>query len=298
MSKPFHKKMTSYAPMYVYATEMVSKYYSLLDMKDKRVLSIVGSGDQIINAYFLGATEVVGFDINKRSFFMLEIKVSAILNLTRDEFIEFFGYDMNNGTFNFDLYNKLRNSLSLSTKRFFDKLYQEFNYHGRQLVKSDYFRQRSMIKSSAIDINIYLKNNRNYIRCRGIMQSKELKFLELDVNDILLNKNLIGKFDIINLSNVLNYLTGNTKEDDVLGALIKVTKNVSWRVKQGGLFFYYSYSSSLYNSVKRKMSPSASRLEIIEKIAKNNNLKVVIKKFKGVNSNTLDRVNIFKVGVG
>lgn len=295
MNKPYHKKMTSQSPMYIYATERVSKYYSLLSMKNKRVLSIVGSGDQVINAYFFGAKEVVGFDINKRSFFILDIKVSALLNFTREEFIKFFGSSMNNGTLDFNLYNKLKGGLSINTKKFFDKLYEEFNYNGRKLIKSDYFRQRSMIKSSVIDINIYLKSNRDYIKCRNIMQNKKLQFLVLDINDILISKKLIGKFDIVNLSNVLNYLTGNTEVKDVLDVLIRITKNISKKAKRGGLFFYYSYSTSFYNLTKKIMEPPASRLSIVKQIAKKNNFKVVVRNFKGVNLNTLDRVNVFKL---
>src|SRR5680860_295742 len=111
MKKPFHKEMTIQSPLYIYATEMVSAYYNLLQIKDKRILSIVGSGDQIIDAYYYGAKEVIGFDINKRSLFILEIKFVAISILTRKEFLEFFGTNMSNGTFNFQVYKKIRRKL-------------------------------------------------------------------------------------------------------------------------------------------------------------------------------------------
>lgn len=294
MSKPSHPKMTSKSPMYIYATEMVSDYYSKLNIKNKRVLSVTGSGDQIINAYFFGAKEVVGFDINKYASFFLELKVSAILNLTYQEFIRFFGKDMVSGTLDIKLYNKLNQNLSSPARKFFDKIYQKFKNNGRRLLKSDYFRQRAMILSSAAHINIYLKNEKNYLKCRGIMQNKKLQSLELDVNDILINKKLKGKFDVINLSNVLNYLTGNTEEENLLKVLVAVTKKVSQRVRKGGVFFGYSYFPGLYSSAGKKIPP-ASRLEMVHQIVKINNFQVTFKKFKGVNPNTLNRVNIFTV---
>lgn len=293
MKKPSHRTMTSESPMYVYATEMVSAYYGKLDIKNKRVLSIVGSGDQIINAYFFGAKEVVGFDINKYSFFMLELKASAIINLTYAEFIKFFGKDMGEATLDFGLYNKLKKNLSPAARKFFDRIYEEFDGNGKKLFKSDYFRQRSMLKYSVFDINAYLKSEKNYLRCRDIMQEKDLQFIELDINDILKSKKIKGRFDVINLSNVLNYLTGNSKENEYAKVLANATKNVSKKIKKGGVFFTYSYDPGLYKNKKTQIPP-ASRQEMISEIKKINKFKISVKKFKGTKRGVLDRINVFR----
>lgn len=294
MSKPAHQKMTSKSPMYIYATEMVFDYYNKLDIKNKRVLSIIGSGDQIINAYFLGAKKVVGFDINKYASFMLNLKISAILNLSYLEFIKFFGKGMKDGTLDFNLYNKFKKSLPANIRKFFNGIYSEFNYNGRKLIKSNYFRQRDMIKYSAARINIYLKNEENYLKCRNLIKNKNWRSLELDINNILTSKKLEGKFDIINLSNVLNYITGNTESSNLLKVLTEVTNKVSKKIKKRGIFFGYSYSPGWYSSVGKEIPP-ASRLQMIHKIAEINNFKVTFKRFKGVNRNTLNRINIFTV---
>ncbi len=292
MQIPSHQNMTSQSPMYIYATEMVSKYYSKLNLKDKRVLSITGSGDQIINAYFFGADEVIGFDINKYAAFMLELKVSAILRLSYAEFIKFFGKDMGNGTLEFSLYSKLKDNLSSDARRFFNKLYKDYNNNGKKLIKSSRFRQRSMINSSAAEINIYLRSKRNYLKCRSILQNKKPQSLELDINNIAVDKKLQGKFDIINLSNVINYFTGNVERDQVLKVLLNATKNISKRLKKDGIFFYYSYSPRLYYSGERQ-TPPASQLRMIDQIKTINNFQVVLKRFTGVNQLTQDRINIF-----
>ncbi len=292
--KPFHSKMTEKSPMYIYATEMVSSYYSCVGLGGKRVLSIVGSGDQIINAYFFGAKEVIGFDINKHAFFILDLKISAVNKLNYHEFLEFFGNNLSDGCLSFNLYIKLRNSLSLKTRNFFDKIYKDFNNNGKNLIKSEYFHQRHTIKASAHDINAYLEDEKEYLKCKIIMQNKKINFFQSDINDIDTEKNkmLKGKFDIINLSNVLNYLTGNTAEDSLLEVLSEVTKKVSKKISKNGLFFYYSYSPSTYNYESKKIPP-ASRKSIINSIKKINNLKILIRRFKGVNTETFDKINIF-----
>ena len=296
IKKPFNAKMTAQSPMYIYATEMVSSYYKNLGLKGKRILSIVGSGDQVIDAYYFGAKEVVGFDINNRAFFILDLKFHAINTLSYREFLKFFGSNLDNGTLDFVIYQKIRNKLALKTKRFFDKIYQEFNNDGKKLFNSEYFRQRSMIKSSAVDINHYLKNEKEYIKCGTILQDKTIQFLELDVNDIATTKELKDKFDIINLSNVLNYLTNNVEEGSIL-RLAEATKKISQKIRKNGIFFYYSYSPYIYRA-KGKIPPAA-RKSTINALKKINNFKVAIKRFKGVKPNfskvTFDKINIFSI---
>ncbi len=82
-------KMTKDAPMYVYATEMVSHYYERLGLKGKRVLTVVGSGDQVINALYYGASEVVGYDINRNALYICELKMAAIKTLSYQVFYNF-----------------------------------------------------------------------------------------------------------------------------------------------------------------------------------------------------------------
>jgi len=286
--------MTARAPMYLYATEMVSSYYDRLGLRGKRVLSIVGSGDQIVNAYFFGAKEVVGFDINRYAWFMLDLKWTALRRLDYGEFLKFFGRRLAGGSLNFALYRKIRLELSLRTRHHFDKLYREFRNDGRRLAASENFRQRAMLECSAAAVNHYLKNEAAYRRCREILRDKKPIFLELDVNDIASAKRLKGNFDVINLSNVLNYISRNIKEDDLVKVLADVTKKVSRRLKPGGLFFYYSYSPSIYPPTGRTIPP-ASRPRIIRGIAKLNSFKASTKTFAGVNRGVFDRVNIFRV---
>ena len=43
------------APIYLYGTEAIGSYYKPLKLKGKSVLTINGSGDQVLNAYYFGA---------------------------------------------------------------------------------------------------------------------------------------------------------------------------------------------------------------------------------------------------
>ena len=58
------ESMTAESPLFIYATEMVSLNYVHIDLKHRSVLTLGGSGDQMLNAYFFGAETVTMFDIN------------------------------------------------------------------------------------------------------------------------------------------------------------------------------------------------------------------------------------------
>lgn len=154
---PFKEKpMTEEAPMYLYATEMVSTYYSLLGVKGKHVLTICGSGDQVLNAYFFGVTSVVGIDLNKRAEFITRLKMSAVMELTYKEFLQFFSNKRSR--FAYRLYQKIKKNLNKETADFFDNLYFAHSFNGSSLARSpDYFRQRDHFATGRIKtMNAYL----------------------------------------------------------------------------------------------------------------------------------------------
>ena len=119
-------KMSEEAPMYIYATEMVSEYCSILDIEGKKILSITGSGDQIINPILMGAKEVVGFDVNKRAEFITHLKIAAIKSLSYEEFLDFFGSKSTKPSFDYEIYKKIEKELPDTIKRFFTKIFAEF----------------------------------------------------------------------------------------------------------------------------------------------------------------------------
>ena len=100
-----------YTPMYVYGTEQISNYYSKLDLKDKTVLTIAGSGDQAINALYFGAKEVTCFDINLLTGYFINLKITALKYLTYKEFLTYFGSPNKVGNLDYKLFLKFSKHL-------------------------------------------------------------------------------------------------------------------------------------------------------------------------------------------
>lgn len=288
-------KMSSNAPMYVYATENVAGYYQALVLKNKKVLAVCGSGDQVLNALYFGAEKVIGFDLNKRSEFITRLKITAILELNYNEFLEFFGEHKPNVGFNFILYKKIRISLDKPARKFFDSLYKKFNYNGLKLVRSDNFRQRDDFGHGSIKrINIYLRNARNYDYMKYILRNKGFRFIMEDATHISKNKMLRGKkYDLINLSNVPGYIVGSLIKSGYEDPIEEVYNSIFLRFKKSlskrGKILFYIYSTSVFPNRIVKRSPITSDPKTLKRLMGKNEFKVSYKKFSGLTKGTFDK---------
>ncbi|MDP2946648.1 MAG: DUF3419 family protein [Nanoarchaeota archaeon] len=232
------------APIYLYGTEGIGDYYRLFDLNGKSVLAVNGSGDQVLDAYYFGAKRVVGFDIVRNTKYVLELKAAAIRNLSLLEFLAFFGDEKDMGNFNHKTYERLREEISAESRDFFDRLYGEFNNDGHALLRSDKFRSRKEFYSKIRRINPFLADEKSYDRMRQAISGKNLEFAESDIRDV--SNRVPGKFDLINLSNVLNYISKDLLRDDVQNPLEYIYQKIllplrSILTPDGKIIFYCFY---------------------------------------------------------
>lgn len=101
--------------IYSFSTENVKGYIDYFDLKNKSLLTVGSSGDQIINAYNKGCRDLTLIDINPFAKYYINLKIAGILSLTYQEFELFFfrniGLHKNNSRYNLELFNKLSNTL-------------------------------------------------------------------------------------------------------------------------------------------------------------------------------------------
>ena len=76
--------------LYRFSNENLTSYQDLYDFKNKKVLSVIGSGDQYFSSILYGAEEVTCFDMFAPSKYYLIFKYIAIKVLSYEEFVEFF----------------------------------------------------------------------------------------------------------------------------------------------------------------------------------------------------------------
>lgn len=294
MANVNEKPMSTESPMYVYATEMIGTYYSLLNLKDKSVLTICGAGDHVIDAFHLGAKEVIGFDLNKFSKNMLNIKIAAIKSLNYTEFLTFFGDEKVNNGLAYNLYQKLSNYLPKETKDFFDNLYEEFQFDGQKLAASEHFRQRDDLSTNRVSIKeiiSYLKTEEDYLSTRKILESKNIKFIHSDLRDISSAKELSGKkFDFINISNTHHYV----EKEDALRFYDNVLIPLKKILAPKGKIFFMSYSDKMYPNRFSKTVLLMNTQESLNKMKSRSDFSVSVKEFPGILTGHFDRIVIFE----
>ena len=97
--KPYHSNS------FIYRTtnEEISKYQFLLENKDS-ILSVIASGNQILNNIFAGGKNITGFDISTFPKYYLNLQIGALEVFNLDEFIKFFYEDIEDSEYD-DMYD-------------------------------------------------------------------------------------------------------------------------------------------------------------------------------------------------
>ena len=120
--KPYHSNS------FIYRTtnEEISKYQFLLENKDS-ILSVIASGNQILNNIFAGGKNITGFDISTFPKYYLNLQVGALEVFNLDEFIKFFYEDIEDSEYD-DMYDLIHPFLDKETRLFWDGLLNYFDF--------------------------------------------------------------------------------------------------------------------------------------------------------------------------
>ncbi len=162
-----------YSPTYTFTTENIKNCFKKLELKNKSLLTVCGSGNQVFNAVLLGARKIDAFDISGFSEMFFNLKKIAIEVLSYEEFFEFFylksicsdeEIKKYHKAFNIKTYWKITPYLDERTRIFWDNLYLEEN--GFNIRKSALFE-------SDIDKKDVLIMMNNYLNPEGFLKLKK-----------------------------------------------------------------------------------------------------------------------------
>lgn len=247
----------------------------------------MGSGDSMINAYFLGAKKVVCFDINQLSEYIGWLKLRALQHLKYDEFIDFFGRGKNDAALSYSVYQQIRRYLPSSVRDFFDKTYAHFHFNGKSIRKSILIRQRSL---SPFLVNAYLKNERTFSKAKNCLRGKKISFVNVGLGKLLKTPQLRNKkFDLINLSNIPNFVTQNDLEhggkDPTMKFYDTILLPLSKLLNKEGSIMYYGYADRDYPNPIIQEKPPATRKNQVNRMKKRLDFQFHFFKVNGVNFN-------------
>ena len=170
--------------LYPFTTENISGYISHFDLKDKSLLTVGSSGDQVLNAGFLGCKDITLSDTNIFTKYYYYLKLAALLVLDREEFFKFFRYKdypkafkNNRDSLNINLYNRLKTtlrSLDYESYLFWDELLNTYN---PELVRVELFNNDEEKTETIAQMNYYLMDDLMYKKSREKLKNLKPNFV-------------------------------------------------------------------------------------------------------------------------
>lgn len=191
----------NYSFIYKKTNERLQDIEDILENK-KKVLCVIGSGDQILNVLLSEPEKVDAFDISIFPKYFLELKIAAIKSLSREEYISFFidDIDRRNEEYYDDLYyEKIAPNLDEETKEFWNFLFDFNDWY--DIYNSMLFSSEPVIKAYALTQNKYLSKE-EYYRLREILQRTKINYIHKNLLDLDIDE----EYDLIYLSNIVQYV--------------------------------------------------------------------------------------------
>ncbi len=242
--------------IYIKSNERINDYINYLRNK-KDVLSVIASGDQIINMVLNGSKNIDAFDISVFPKYYLRLKLGALKCLTREQYLDFF-YRLDKDDEEYDdmYYDLIRYNLDSNTKEFWTSLIDFFDW--KEITSSPLFSSEEIDVSDVIIQNEYLENDK-YSKLKNMVDNVNINTFNGNIFDL----DFKDKYDLIYLSNIIYY--NNIKKYKELMDSYKLNPN--------GIILSY-----LYNSLDKIDNYFSDDSYYVEKF-KNNNAGVLIKKY-------------------
>lgn len=241
----YKEDFNKFSSIYKFSNENISAYFHHLQNKEK-VLTVIGSGGQILNSLLAGTRNFDCFDISIFPEYYLQLQIASILALSKEEYLEYYLEDDREMLFSNEIYEKVSQKLKGKYKDFWDTLY-DFN-EGIDIYNSLLFKYDLCIKKNVLENNPYL-HDKNYQKLKSILQTENIK-MNIALADITKVK-FTKEYDLVNLSNILTYYINDIQE------YIKFLKN-NFSLKNNGeiINYFFHMKPDIENKANKLLHPN------------------------------------------
>ena len=248
--------MEKFNSIYLFTTENIKGYMEKIDLTNKKIITVTGSSDHILNAILKGAKKILTFDVNILTKYYMDLKLEAIKKLEFDEFINMFLKETKY-SFNYEVIKDL--DLPKDSKEFWLKEMSKYE-NGLSFRKSNLFNTKYFNIDSKIKQNIYL-NKENYDIIKNNLASANITFINCSVEELEIDE----KYDYMFLSNISDYLDLIFKDNILLEY-----KKVIDRFKKKVSHIYMAY---IYDINKNNFRSDIDNLKLVKELF--GNIKIV-----------------------
>jgi hypothetical protein len=245
--RSFNSDINNYDYFYTFTNENVNAYMQYIDNNPQNALTVLASGDQPFNLVTKGVLDIDTFDINfLTEYFALGLKRAMILKYSREEFIDIILKIMH---YEFtiedelDFITGLFSYMDTEHKKFWQQIVDYFIELRKHAETKNLLHILSNDLSSAMIGNVarfvsnnnYLENAENYNKLKSLIGKANITFK--GANAANLKDEFNRKYDIIMLSNILDYFRGEFGEDWNYRRLLKYEKELQSLSNKGGIIF-------------------------------------------------------------
>lgn len=190
---------------YLRTTENINGYYDNLSFAEKKVLTIIGSGDHIFEAVLRGAKDIEGFDISTNAILMYYLKEAAIKSISFEEYLGFFFVE--NTCFTRETYQKIRDNINEVAKPFWDKVFSSKEIEPLESIsnilvsKPALYMTPQAASMKMSPLSSYLSEE-NYYKLQSMINNSKISINLRDVKEV---EKVSSNYDYIILSNVFEY---------------------------------------------------------------------------------------------
>lgn len=229
--------------VFKYSNENLRKLFEELDVKGKKVLTVGSSGDQVLNAIYYGAKQVDFIDANVFSRPFIELKMAAIKGLGLDDFLACFK-TFNISENNFLKYYKMFSGyLPEQTKYFWDNVFLDGMADRLTNIIGTFNGGISKRGSE------FYADPKSFEKLKNILIAGdyEVRFANAEFRDF--PSVVEDKYDLILLSNIIDYFSTEKEEKKFKQVIKKLYKN---SLNSGG-FLQITSSMTQVNEAYRVM---------------------------------------------
>ena len=198
-------KNGSVTQAYSFSNERLHNVFSHIKKNFKKVLTVGSSGDQLFYCIYYGATDIYVFDANLFAQPWIEYKISAIKNLSFEDFVKYFvnmDCKNHNNPFVSEIYTKIFQDFSIASQAFWGQIFM--NGYSTEEIYSSILSRRDA--SSDRIFSIFYKDKQAYNKLQKILQNGEFSIHFVNEEFSNFSSTIKDKFDLILLSNIKRYV--------------------------------------------------------------------------------------------
>lgn len=189
--------------VYPFSNEYLEEFFDKIDLTGGRAMVVGSSGDQVLHAIDKGAKDITLVDGNMWTLPFVELKLSAMKNLSYEDFKTYMCYG---NVFYSKMYSKVSHDLSKQSQAFWDKIMFElpWSIQNRALEIFSHNGIEGQDYQYGMKFHSYYTSKKKFNELKAKLKDAKVDIKIADLSDF--PKVADGKYDLIMLSNILDYV--------------------------------------------------------------------------------------------